>query len=34
MKILVVSDTHRRLENLKTVLERVQPVDQIGRAHV
>ncbi len=27
MKILVVSDTHRRLENLKTVLERVQPVD-------
>lgn len=27
MKILIVSDTHRKCENLKEVLERVQPVD-------
>lgn len=27
MKILIVSDTHRKHENLKVVLERVQPVD-------
>lgn len=27
MKILVVSDTHRRLENLKVILEREQPMD-------
>lgn len=27
MKILIVSDTHRKHENLKIVLERVQPVD-------
>lgn len=27
MKILIVSDTHRKHENLKEVLERVQPVD-------
>lgn len=29
MRILVVSDTHRKLENLKIVLERVQPVDML-----
>ena len=29
MKILVVSDTHRRLDNLQIVLERVQPVDML-----
>ena len=27
MKILVVSDTHRKLENLKVILEREQPMD-------
>ena len=27
MKILVVSDTHRKLENLKVILEREQPID-------
>lgn len=27
MKILIVSDTHRKHENLITVLGRVQPVD-------
>lgn len=27
MKVLIVSDTHRRHENLKVVLDRVQPVD-------
>lgn len=27
MKILIVSDTHRKHENLKVVLERVQPID-------
>lgn len=27
MKVLVVSDTHRKLENLKAVLERVKPID-------
>lgn len=29
MKILIVSDTHRKHENLKKVLERVQPVDML-----
>ena len=27
MKILIVSDTHRKLENLNVVMERTQPVD-------
>ncbi len=29
MKILIVSDTHRKHENLKAVLERVQPIDML-----
>lgn len=27
MKVLIISDTHRRHENLEVVLERVQPID-------
>jgi len=29
MKILIVSDTHRKHENLNVVLERTQPVDMV-----
>ncbi|MCR5685873.1 MAG: metallophosphoesterase [Lachnospiraceae bacterium] len=29
MKILIISDTHGNLNNLKTVLEREQPIDQL-----
>ena len=29
MKILIVSDTHGRLENFETVLDRVKPVDML-----
>lgn len=29
MKILIVSDTHRKHENLKSVLERIQPLDLV-----
>ncbi|MBT9775866.1 YfcE family phosphodiesterase [Clostridium sp. MCC353] len=29
MKILIVSDTHRRDENLKTVLEKTAPIDML-----
>lgn len=29
MKILIVSDTHRQLQNLKTVLEKVSPIDML-----
>ena len=27
MKVLIVSDTHRKHKNLETVMERVQPID-------
>ena len=29
MKILIVSDTHRQLQNLKTVLRQVRPIDML-----
>ncbi len=30
MKVLIVSDTHRRNDNYIKVLERVAPVDMVG----
>ena len=29
MRVLVISDTHKKHENLKVVLERVSPVDLV-----